>query len=213
VTPQPFFSPKRDTWSDNGIDIQINNILFFSHGAKSNTHTKGATFFEQRCHNTWSFNGDGSRSFQINHILARREELKQFTNCDTIGGVKSDHTTFAAIIKIAKFIPKKQKQSHQQAKPPEGNQTKKEQNKRVPVDWEAIKQNREYVDKFNEKLDRLIDEDLKHIHQTWDPTMNCPYKRLLISIKEAARRVSLSDGKKERPPWFEKSKETIMQAI
>jgi hypothetical protein len=96
-------------------------------------------FFKTRCRNTWSFNGDGSRSFQIDHILAKREELNQFTNCDTIAGVKSGHTAVAAIIRIAKFIPKKQKQSHQKTKPPEGNQTgnqtKKERSKRAPVDW------------------------------------------------------------------------------
>jgi hypothetical protein len=139
------------------------------------------TFFEKQCHNTWSFNGDGSRSFQIDHILGKREELKRFTDCDTIAIVESNHTAVAAIIKIAKFIPKKRKQSQQQAEPPEGNETKKEQNKKVPVNWEAIKQDRESVNEFNEKLDGLINEDLKHIDETWDPAMDCPYERLSIA--------------------------------
>jgi endonuclease/exonuclease/phosphatase family metal-dependent hydrolase len=66
-----------------------------------------AMFFKKQCHTMWSFNGDGSWSFQIDHILAKREELKRFTNCDTIAGVASDHTAIAAIIKMTKFIPKK----------------------------------------------------------------------------------------------------------
>ena len=39
ATPTILFT--QETWSDNDIDIQIDNVLFFSHGAKSNTRTKG----------------------------------------------------------------------------------------------------------------------------------------------------------------------------
>jgi hypothetical protein len=71
----------------------------------------------------------------------------------------------------------------------------------------------ESVDEFNEKLNGLIDEDLKHIDETWDPTMDCPYKHFLIAIEEVAQTVALPDGKKKRPPWLKKSEESIIQAI
>jgi hypothetical protein len=57
-----------------------------------------ATFFEKQRHNTWSFNGDGERLYQIDHILAKRKGLKKFTDCDTIAGAESDHTPVAAIM-------------------------------------------------------------------------------------------------------------------
>jgi hypothetical protein len=39
VTPSMLFT--QETWSNNDINLEINNALFFSHGAKSNNHTKG----------------------------------------------------------------------------------------------------------------------------------------------------------------------------
>jgi hypothetical protein len=75
------------------------------------------TFFEKRCHNTWSFNGDGERSYQIDHILAKRKELKKFIDCDTIAGAESEHTAVTAIMQIASIIPRKRKQNHRQAEP------------------------------------------------------------------------------------------------
>jgi exonuclease III len=73
-----------------------------------------ATFFEKQCHDTWSFNGDGTRPFQIDHFLARRKELKWFTDCDIMAGAKSNHTPVAPIIRIAKFIPRKSHQAKSQ---------------------------------------------------------------------------------------------------
>jgi hypothetical protein len=35
-----------------------------------------ANFFEKKCHDTWSFNGDGATAHQIDHILVERKELK-----------------------------------------------------------------------------------------------------------------------------------------
>jgi hypothetical protein len=91
--------------NDNGDKLRdfMNN-----HGLCSIT-----TFFEKRCHNTWSFNGDGTRSYQIDHILAKRKDLRVFSDCDTIAGVESNHTAVTVIMRIAKFIPRKQRQNHQ----------------------------------------------------------------------------------------------------
>ena len=38
-TPSILFT--QETWSDKDQDLEIDNTLFFSHGAKSNTRTKG----------------------------------------------------------------------------------------------------------------------------------------------------------------------------
>lgn len=43
-----------------------------------------STFFRKNNHDTWSFNGDDQRAFQIDHILTERKELKRFRNCGTI---------------------------------------------------------------------------------------------------------------------------------
>jgi hypothetical protein len=51
-----------------------------------------ATFSEKKCHDTWSFNGDGATAHQIDHILVKRKELKRCSNCDNIAGAESDHT-------------------------------------------------------------------------------------------------------------------------
>jgi hypothetical protein len=171
------------------------------------------TFFEKQCHITWSFNGDGARSYQIDHILAKREELKRFTDCDTIGaGVESNHTAVAAIMRLAKFIPKKWRCGPSQAKQ-QGDQTETERSKQVPVDWEAIRLNKESVDKFNDELNGLINEELRHIDAKWEPEMDCPHKRLSKAIKKTATpTVAPSNGKKKIPPWFEMSKATIMRA-
>jgi hypothetical protein len=74
----------------------------------------------------WSVNGDGERSYQIDHILVKRKELKRSTDCDTITGAKGNHTAIAAIIQIASFIPRKQKQNHHQAEPQGSQMTKEE---------------------------------------------------------------------------------------
>jgi hypothetical protein len=105
----------------------------------------------------WSFNGDGTRSFQIYHILAKKEELKGFTNCDINAGVESNLTAVAAIIIIAKFIPRKQRESPSQSEA-QGDQTKNERNKKASVDWEAIRLDRESANEFNEQLDGLSNE-------------------------------------------------------
>jgi hypothetical protein len=38
-TPSILFT--QEIWSDNDTDLEIDNVLFLSHGAKSNNHTKG----------------------------------------------------------------------------------------------------------------------------------------------------------------------------
>jgi hypothetical protein len=172
-----------------------------------------ATFFKKRCHNTWSFNGDGMRSYQIDHILARRKELKRFSDCDTIAGTESDHTAVAAIMRIAKFIPRKHKQNHQAEQQGDQQATEKNKNKKTPIDWAAIKLDKESVDEFNEELDGRIDEELSNIDESWAPGMDCPYEQLSNAMEEAARTVAPSNGERKRPPWFENSEKEIMSSI
>jgi hypothetical protein len=97
----------------------------------------------------------------------------------------------------------------------QGNQkrTEEEEEKKapIPVDWEAIRLDKS--NKFNDALDKCIDEELHKIDETWHPGMECPYKRLLKATEEAAREVAPSDGKKKQPPWFQMSEEAIMRAV
>jgi hypothetical protein len=117
-----------------------------------------------KCHNTWSFNGDGATAHQIDHILVTRKELKRFSNCDTITGAKSNHTAVTATMQIASFIP--QKQNHHQAGT-QGNETPNEEKKKkkaTPIDWEALRLDSGTVDDFNDAIDECI-------NQTWQPEM------------------------------------------
>jgi hypothetical protein len=47
----------------------------------------------------------------------------------------------------------------------------------------------------------------------WHPGMECPYECLSNTIKEAARAVAPSNGRKKRPPWFKMSEDKILKAI
>jgi exonuclease III len=173
-----------------------------------------ATFFEKRCHNTWSFNGDGPQQYQIDHILVPRKELRRFSDCDTIAGVESDHTAVAATMRIASFIPRKRKQNHRQADTQEDStEPRTRKAAATPVDWEAIRLSNESVDEFNDALEERIDEELRNIDQTWHPEMECPYERLSNAMEEAARAVAPSNGARKRPPWFEMSENEIMRSI
>jgi hypothetical protein len=172
-----------------------------------------ATFFKKRCHNTWLFNGDGARPYQIDHILAKRKDIKIFSDCDPIAGVESDHTTAAVTMRIGKFIPRKRRQNQHQAKPQGSQQpteTKTKKKKKTPVGWEAIKT---AVDKFNEELDGHINEELQNIDEKWEPGMDCPYKRLSNAMEEAARAVAPSNGARKIQPWFQMSERVIMYSI
>jgi hypothetical protein len=168
-----------------------------------------ATFFEKKCHDIWSFNGDGAKVHQIDHILVKRKELKRFSNCDTIAGAESDHTAVAATMQIASFIPKKQ--NHCQAGAQGPNEEKKV--KTTQIDWEAIRIDSKTVNEFNDALDERIDKELQNIDQTWTPGMECPYVRLSNAIEEAARSVAPSNGQQKRPPWFEMLEDKIMRSI
>jgi hypothetical protein len=97
-----------------------------------------------------------------------------FSDCDTMAGVESNHTAISVTTRIAKFIPRQQRQNQHQADPQGSQQpteTKTKKKKRTPVGWEAIKTS---VDEFNEDLDGHIDEELQNINDKWEPGMDCP---------------------------------------
>ena len=71
-----------------------------------------ATLFEKRNYNTWSFAGIGKDEKQIDHILVSQKNKKRIIDCYTHdnAGIISDHTTVEMKLRIADFIPKKEKE-------------------------------------------------------------------------------------------------------
>jgi hypothetical protein len=48
---------------------------------------------------------------------------------------------------------------------------------------------------------------------TWDFEKACPYDEFAEAMRVTAEKISPSDGKKKRPPWFEYSEAELMRAI
>ena len=180
-----------------------------------------ATFFQKSNHDTWSFAGHGDHPLQIDHLLAPKNKLKHFRNCDTIPGMESDHLMVTSVMHIAKFIPKKKNRKRDNAETINNDETEKRRQK-TKIDWDLLRKRKSAT--FNAELKHILDQqqqqarteeenDDNNDNNTWTPDKGCPYENLVEAIETAAAKVAPSDGKTKRPPWFRMNETVLMDAI
>jgi hypothetical protein len=166
-----------------------------------------ATFFQKRSHDTWIHpNGNG---YQLDHILTKRNELRRFTNSDTIAEITSDHLGVTASLRIAAHIPRKKMQQTSNTTREDTQNTPT--NKPKPINWEKLRC--KHQTEFNQALKSELEARELHNFASWNLEKACPYDELAEAMRVTAEKISPSDGKKKRPPWFELSEKNIMTAI
>jgi Endonuclease-reverse transcriptase len=100
-----------------------------------------ATFFQKENHNTWSWQGNGLKELQIDHILIKRNDLRRFLDVQTCSGVLSDHKALTATLRIAKHIPKKTDKKKEKRN---NEETERKPIKRKKIDWSLIPHEKNY---------------------------------------------------------------------
>jgi exonuclease III len=168
-----------------------------------------AKFYPKPNHNTWSFNGDGAKALQLDHILMNRTELRRTRNCGpNYNGVDSNHMTVKATLNIATWIPPKQKR-----KKNKDMSNEKENQCPLPKQPPTIDCSKVVTETYNKELDKALEENGLSVNpEDWEGE-ECQYNIFVNTIKTVAAKIAPSDGRIKRSNWFKRAKEILQNTI